>query len=108
MIAEEERRKIGMRTREALAALKRRGVKLGNPNNERFKLARRKAVQTRMIQADAFAQSMLPIIQTYQRQGLTLRKIAEELNQRNIPTARGGRWHATRLVEMLKRMSTRA
>ncbi|MEO7859839.1 MAG: recombinase family protein [Nitrospirales bacterium] len=39
---------------------------------------------------------------------MTLRKIAEELNQRNIQTARGGRWHATRLVEMLKRMSTRA
>ena len=108
VIAEEERRKIGIRTREALAALKRRGVKLGNPNNESFKRGRRKAVLTRMIQADAFAQSMLPIIQTYQRQGMTLQQIAEELNQRNMPTARGGRWYDSRLAEMLQRVKRKA
>lgn len=104
-MAEDERRKISLRTKDALAALKRRGVKLGNPNRKSFQAARQKAAQTIVEQADAFALSTLPIIQTYQRQGLSLRAIAEELNKRGIPTARGGSWHAPRLVKMLQRVA---
>lgn len=104
-MAEDERRKISLRTKDALAALKRRGVKLGNPNRKSFQAARQKAVQTIMHQADAFAASTLPIIRAYQRQGLSLRAIAEELNKRGIPTARGGQWYSTRLVKMLQRVA---
>ena len=83
-------------------------MKLGNPNNKRFKVGRMKSVQTRMVQADTFALFMLPIVRTYQGQGKTLQEIAEELNQGNLPTARGGRWYAARLAEMLRRVKRTA
>jgi DNA invertase Pin-like site-specific DNA recombinase len=102
-MAQEERHRISVRTKDALAALKRRGVKLGNPNRRAMALAQRKGAQTNKEAADTFAHSTLPIIEAYQKQGYTLREIAEELNKRGIPTARGGRWHDKTLVRVMKR-----
>jgi hypothetical protein len=90
-----------------LAALKRKGVKLGNPNKRVMALAQKKGARTNSETADTFARSTLPIIQAYQRQGLTLRKIAKELNNRGIPTARGGRWHDQTLVRVMKRTQSK-
>lgn len=60
MIVEEERRKISQRTKDALAALKRRGVKLGNPNRRALLQGSQRGVATNKHDADLFAKSILP------------------------------------------------
>jgi hypothetical protein len=56
-----------------------------------------------MANADAFAANVLPIIRDIQATGASMRKTAEALNRRGIPTARGGIWAATQVSDILKR-----
>jgi DNA invertase Pin-like site-specific DNA recombinase len=102
-LAEKERMLIGTRTREALKAARARGVALGAPKRK-LPAARTLAVKRIKSVADAHAANVLPIIREAQRAGAsTLRQIAEALNARGITTARGGRWHATTVKNMLER-----
>ena len=101
-LAEKERALIAVRTRDALARAKARGVKLGNRTN--LAQARRKAVRAIETNADRFAANVLPIIREIQRAGArTLREIAEALNARGVGTPRGGRWHAMSVRNVLAR-----
>lgn len=103
-LAEEERRRIGARTKAALAALKRKGVKLGNPSRRSLRAASRKGVEVRVEAARGFAEGMLSMVRGYQSSGLSLRRIAAELNKRSVPTYRGtGEWSATQLQRIMKR-----
>ena len=87
-LAEKERALISTRTRQALSAAKARGVTLGNP---RLHMARKNAVEAVKAEADRYAANVLPIIREAQKAGAsTLRQIAEALNARGVPTARGG------------------
>lgn len=104
-LSEKERKLISNRTREALQALKRRGVKLGNPTHQSLVAASKKAAEKRRVLSDEFAASVLPIIRGYQQGGMTVRGIAEELNKRSLPTMRGGEWHASTVANALKRAS---
>jgi hypothetical protein len=91
-LAEKERALISTRTRQALSAAKARGVSLGNP---KLHVARKSAVEAVKTEADRYAANVLPIIREAQKAGAnTLRQIAEALNARGIPTARGGQWYA--------------
>lgn len=99
-VAEQERAMISQRTKEALAAAKSRGVKLGNP---RLAKAQEAASQRRAAIADSFAINVLPIIREIQATGASLRKTAAALNARGVPTARGGKWAATQISDILKR-----
>ncbi|RWL79408.1 MAG: recombinase family protein [Mesorhizobium sp.] len=100
-VAEKERAVISQRTREALAAAKARGVQLGSP--ELLK-AQRRSQEVRGAQAEAFAANVKPIIDQIRASGVSsLRKIAEALNARGIPTARGGVWAATQVRDILFR-----
>src|SRR5580700_2625623 len=91
MVAEEERRMISRRTKDALGAAKRRGTKLGG---DRGVMPSRKtsamgvaALQTR---ANSRAADIAPIIAELQAAGAeSLRAIADGLNHAGIPTARG-------------------
>ena len=96
---------ISMRTKEALQALKRKGKKLGNPRT--LLQAQRKGAASTKEASDIFAASTLPIIEGFRHQGLTLRRIAQELNSRGVPTLRGGEWHASTLVKIVKRAKNR-
>ncbi len=100
-LSEKERRLISQRTKEGLARVKAKGKKLGNRTN--LRKAQEKGIQTNKKHADQFASSVLPIIQTFQQQGLSQRAIVEELNTRKIPTSRGGSWHLPTLQNILKR-----
>ncbi|MBC7335361.1 MAG: recombinase family protein [Clostridia bacterium] len=40
-------------------------------------------------------QEAIAQIFAWRRSGWSLRKIAEELNRRGVPTKQGGRWHAS-------------
>jgi Recombinase len=55
--------------------------------------------------ADARARALVQIIHELMAVGsLSRRSLADELNRRGIPTARGGRWHYTTVVRMLSRL----
>ena len=100
-----EREMIAQRTREALAAAKARGVKLGNP---RLAEARAGVTAARIAAADAFAANVRPIIREIQKSGVTsLRGVAKALSARGIKTARGGEWTAVQVSDILERSGDR-
>jgi DNA invertase Pin-like site-specific DNA recombinase len=87
-------------TKEALAQAKAKGVRLGNP---RLDEVRGKGAQSMKAAADRFAANVLPLIQPLRAEGRSLREIADTLNARSVPTARGGRWAPTQIADILKR-----
>jgi hypothetical protein len=55
--------------------------------------------------ADSRARALVEIIHELMAAGFFSRwGLANELNRRGIPTARGGRWHYTTVVRMLSRL----
>ena len=90
-LAEKERRLISSRTKAALAAAKARGQVLGGH-------ARLRA------DAEAHADAVMPMIREAQAAGAkSLRQIAAALNGRGIATARGGKWEAQTVANVLRR-----
>jgi DNA invertase Pin-like site-specific DNA recombinase len=74
--AEHERRLIGERTKEGLRAAKAKGVRLGRPGE---------------VPAD-----VLETIRAAREAGGSYRRIADDLNASEVPTAHGGRrWYAS-------------
>jgi DNA invertase Pin-like site-specific DNA recombinase len=102
-VAENEGELISRRTRAALAAAKQRGIRLGNPNPTP---ALALAHQASHAEANRFADTMRPLIEKLQRESLSLRGIAAELNRRTIPTARGRQWQARQVANVLERINT--
>jgi DNA invertase Pin-like site-specific DNA recombinase len=106
MVADEERRMISKRTKDALAAAKRRGTKLGG---DRGVLPSRKtramAVEALEARADARAARFSSNHRraTGGRQNES-RAIAAGLNDQAIPTARGGKWSSPQVMRMLERI----
>jgi DNA invertase Pin-like site-specific DNA recombinase len=101
-VAEEERRKISQRTKDALAAKKRAGGKLGNAAT--LVQASKRGRQAQAEEAHRFAENVRPIIAAIQATGAaTLRGVAVALNARGVRTARGGAWHAVTVANILKR-----
>jgi DNA invertase Pin-like site-specific DNA recombinase len=114
-VAQHERKMISQRTKDALAAAKARGTKLGNPNGA---AALRRAAALRGTKvpeaaleavragADRHAQVVFPVIEELRREGISsLEGLARELNARGIQTARGGQWYATTVANLLARIS---
>ena len=101
-LAEKERRLISERTKAALAAKKASGSRLGNPTNASD--AARIGRLTQQTEADRFAMRILPIVHSIQSaRPLGMVSIAQELNERGIRTARGGRWHASSVRNLMAR-----
>ena len=95
------------RTRAALKAAKKRGRKLGwsipSRRGEQA-LASMNGVVTNRGNADRFAANVLPVIHDIKRAGVTtLLGIADALNARGIGTARGRRWYASTVRNLLVR-----
>lgn len=92
VVAQEEGRLISQRTKDALAAAKARGIKLGSPDPKKGSAI---GVAVNKDQADQFAANVVPIIKEIQASGIASNLgIAKALNARGIPTARGGEWYA--------------
>jgi len=104
MVAEDEGRRISARTKDALAAAKRRGKKLGGdrgvvPTDK----ARELATATLKARAASRAADLAPIIEELRTAGaVTLSARAAGLNEKGIPTPRSGsRWSATQVGRLL-------
>jgi DNA invertase Pin-like site-specific DNA recombinase len=106
-VAELEAGLISDRTKKALAAAKRRGVKLGGNRgvtpSAKMHAASKKALQAR---ADARAADIAPAIAELRAAGArSLQAIANGLNAKRIPTARGnGDWTPTQVMRVLDRL----
>ena len=91
-LSEKERKLISQRTKEGLAVVKCRGVKLGNPTN--LSEAQAKGRAANVAASVAFGGRMIPTIEALVAGGKSLNAIAAQLNGMNVPTMRGGRWTA--------------
>lgn len=101
-VAEDEAKRISARTKAALAAAKRRGVKLGTPANLRNGGAgRERSLAVRAARARERAQRLAPVLTALQGQGMGLHAMARELDRRRIPAARGGRWSAAQVKRVV-------
>lgn len=110
LVAQQEREATSKRTKEALAAAKARGVRLGNPNGAQALRAAGKGNEAslRAIRgvADSHARDLLPIVSDLSAQGITgLGAIALALNDRDMRTPRGGRWHKSSVRNLLERLT---
>lgn len=81
--AQFERRLIGQRTKDALAAKRRAGVRLGRPRSLPPEVERRVARD--------------------RQSGMTMQAIADALNADGVPTATGKNWRAGTVYVVLKR-----
>ena len=97
--AEEEARRISMRTKEALAAAKRRGTDIGATG--RALAARHKA------EAIERAHALAPVVALIRAQGFRkVREIRDQLNLRGYPSPGAGRWHLPSVHRLLKRLES--
>ncbi len=103
-LSEKERQMISQRTKSALKAAKARGVKLGNRTN--LGEAQTKGAASTKSAADEFARNVWPMIRACAADGMSLRKIADQLNRQGVPTARGGQWQAVQVSAIKKRMES--
>ena len=107
VIAQGERKLISQRTKAALQAAKRRGVKLGNPNGAAHLHGLGNKAAVRKVREDAVARadSLRSIVEDVRAGGVTsVRGIAEEMNRRGILTPRGAGWHPTSVGRLLERL----
>ncbi len=106
-VAEHEREMISARTKAALAAAKARGRKLGWAIDGRSKdqlEAARKGASVRRSRAGVQADNVLPIIRQIEASGAaTLQQVADALNARGVPTARGGSWYPATVARIKAR-----
>ena len=106
VVAQAEREAISQRTKEALAAAKARGVKLGGRRRTAADIRhyQQKGVKAAQKKADervaVIADELIPL----RDQGLSLNAIAKALNDRSIRTPRGCEWTPTAVKRALARL----
>lgn len=100
-VAEKELSLIRARVKDALAAAKRRGTKLGNPRPAE---SLKRATAGNVERARAYAANLLPVIAQVRASGITtLRGIATCLNARGFKTPRGCAFEAQTVKNILAR-----
>ncbi|WP_371857354.1 recombinase family protein [Pseudomonas sp. R45(2017)] len=116
-LAEQERKFIGQRTREALASLKARAEsgdvvsiqKIANRTQAlthgRTQANRAKAAKAVADRVSAFDTAISAEIEACLYRGLrTLVRVAECLNKKGVTTAKGGEWSATQVSRVMSRL----
>jgi len=106
-VAQAERKAISTRTKEALAAARARGIKLGGNrgNLDDLRKGPARSAEVRRTQASQRAEKVVRQIAAITAPGSSpsLRTIAKALNERGITAPRGGRWHAAQVKAVLSR-----
>lgn len=98
--AEHEAKRIGERTRDALAAAKKRGVVLGITGVANLK----RHLNERKAAADTFAERLRREVRGMQAEGLTMAAMVRELNAKGITAERGGQWQQVQLKRIIERL----
>jgi DNA invertase Pin-like site-specific DNA recombinase len=110
-VAEHEAKAISTRTKDALAAAKARGKRLGGDRGNLPAVAKAGAVASvasRTAKADSRASDLAPIIEELKASGaVSLRQIAAGLNAKGIRTARGHEWSAIQVQRAIERVDAR-
>jgi DNA invertase Pin-like site-specific DNA recombinase len=113
-VAEHEAEQISQRTKAALQAAKRRGVKLGSarPGHWDGREDKRQAGLVKACQAAARAHTeafqaeysdLFPLVKQLRAAGRSLQEIADELNGQGHTTRRGTPWHRVQVMRVLNR-----
>ena len=103
VMAEWERDQIAKRTKQALAAAKARGVRLGNPNPASLAKHRQAWNASQVAEADKRAKQVSHLVARLHCEGYTLGDIAQHLTEAGYKTARGGAWTPTHIHRIIKR-----
>lgn len=111
LVAQQEREAISKRTREALAAAKARGIRLGNPQGaaplRRANRGNSAALGAIRRTADRHAEGLRGLLTELADQGITsLGAVASALNQRGILTPRGASWHKSSVRNLIQRLQS--
>ena len=99
--AEFEGRRIGTRTKAALAAAKNRGVKLGTAGSLNLK----PNIEARQAAAEAFAARLAGQVKGFRARSLSQRAMVLELNNVAIRAPRGGQWSLAQVQRLLARLA---
>ena len=108
LVAQQEREAISRRTREALAAARARGVRLGCPNGAKHLRRYGNGLAVRALKAAAIdrANGLAATIAALKGEGFTsANAIAGALNERSIATPRGGKWTARSVLNVTARLA---
>ena len=109
-VAELEAGLISQRTREALAAAKANGTRLGNPEGAKALVAytaahgNGKAMEAKAKNADARAEPWRATLQDLLDRGLTFAGIARTLDNQGDRTPKGSRWSDMAVSRMVGRL----
>ena len=104
--AEDERRKIGERTKAAFQMKKKRNEPMGM-HIDRIAIHKQRAIslaaEANKKEADEFASFMKPTIFRMKNTGMSLHAIADELNLHGYKTPRGGKWYGKTVANIMAR-----
>jgi DNA invertase Pin-like site-specific DNA recombinase len=115
MFADFERDKISERTKSGLEKIKNELREKGSVTSNKGKRITKLGIHDEMDKArasastavktiaDNFAQKIGPTIKELKLGGLNYRLVAMHLNKLEVPTARGGKWHASSVRNVLWR-----
>ncbi|WP_457093903.1 recombinase family protein [Microvirga sp. P5_D2] len=101
-VAKDEAKRISDRTKAALQAAKARGVKLGgNRGVELTEEVRKAGRSAQTARAKARATDLAPMLIELEAEGIrSLGAIAKALNEKGVPTAKGGTWSAAQVMRV--------
>lgn len=112
VVADDEGKAISYRTKAALAAAKKRGIKLGNPNGARalkryIRLNGNDAgCEGATRAADEFANNLRSKIAEMAGEGLSNAQMAAKFNADRVPTRReGAKWYETSVKNLRARLA---
>jgi DNA invertase Pin-like site-specific DNA recombinase len=112
-MAEHEAEMISQRTKDALAAYKARGGKLGGQRQECRNLSREARQRGSQRAGEAVSRAaneayadLLPVVRGLKDDGLTLQAIAERLTADGHTTRRGKPWNKVQVARVLERATS--